>query len=366
MIPLAGSSHGLAGIPPLGGDAPSSLLSAFLEIWKLAQSRHQQPSTDQARRALEESAALILMGIGVSGSPPDPADSAESLGTSGLGQGWQSGAISRTTFRGLVNIMLLDLPADLRRQLGELLVNSAQEVDTAQARHDRIRELAAMEHSKLNAFPNRPLVAINLQAPLRTITEAMEAVVRHWKEEIGIPERRRRDDKLEDYLAVWDLREGWKKDHYDSNKERTLRQIAAELSIPQSTAANRYRSAFYSIIGKEYSLERWARTLGFLKVCDWVDPNDLPRQTLRRLRTTPQRRPVVESVLQPGAPGREPLLNVVGVTSEEVSLVDLLHDIYDLIDQGKSNDMIIEALELSSPSSHELLDNLRSRHKDKL
>jgi hypothetical protein len=93
------------------------------------------------------------------------------------------------------------------------------------------------------------VVGINLNAPQRVITAAVEQLVRQWKDKRGIGERCRRDDKLEEYLAVWDLREGWAGRQYDGSRERTLRQIAGQLGIPLSTAANRYRAAFRLIVG---------------------------------------------------------------------------------------------------------------------
>src|SRR5262245_54783249 len=84
----------------------------YLRFWELAHRRHTDPGTDPQQLALEESAVAILLAIGVSGDPPPPGSSPESLGA-GLGQAWESGAVAPVTFRGLVGMLLADLPADL-------------------------------------------------------------------------------------------------------------------------------------------------------------------------------------------------------------------------------------------------------------
>jgi hypothetical protein len=171
-----------------------------------------------------------------------------------------------------------------------------------------------------------------------------------------------------DYLAAWDLREGWRGDHYDSSQEQTLREIARRFQAPVSTAANRYRSAFRLIVGHDYSPALWARVLGALKVSEWLDPQELPRRTLRRPWRERQPRAVPESVLQaPGAgPGRTGLLDSAGVSEAKIDYVDLVLDVQQLLAEGRSNAEIAAALELTSPSAEELIDHLRQRHQDSL
>src|SRR6202040_1897099 len=113
------------------------------------------------------------------------------------------------------------------------------------------------------------------------------------------PEKRRRDDKLDEFLAVWDLREGWAGDHYDGSQEQTLRQISRHRAIPLSTVENRYRSAFRLIVGRDYSPPLWVRVLGLLKLTEWVDPEALPKLAARRPWRQRQPRPIPETVLQP-------------------------------------------------------------------
>ena len=341
----------------------------YLSNWQLAHRRYVEPSTEPQQRALEEAAVLILLGIGVSGDPPAPGSSPESLGAGGLGQAWESGAVAPVTFRGLVGLLLADLPPELLVQVGRLL----QECGTAagQGPDEKYRfltDLYALRHSVLDAFPGRPVVGVNIDAPQRTITQAMEQFTRRWKEQQGIPERRRRDDKLDDYLVMWDLREGWQGDHYDSGHERTLREIAREARVPFSTAANRYRSAFRLIVGHDYSPALWARVVGSLKVSEWLGPDELPRRALRRPWRDRWRRAVPESALQAPGAGREAagLLNTVGVSDTETAYVELVLDIQDLQAAGRSNAEIAAALELTSPDAEQMIEYLGQRHQDRL
>jgi hypothetical protein len=339
----------------------------YLRFWEFAHRFHQQPSNDPTRRGLEETAALILRGIGVSGDPTSPATSAEGLGAGNLSQAWEGGAVAQTTFRALLGILLLELPPELRGQVGQLFLASQQaEGDPQQQKHDLVSALCRLKHPALDAFPNRPLVGINLHAPQRVITEAVESFVRKWKEETGIPERRRRDDKLDEYLAVWDRREGWVGDHYDVAREQTLREIAKERTLAVSTTANQYRSAFYLIFGQDYTPELWSRVLGCLKICEFVDPQQMPKRTLLRPWRSPQPRLVPESALQPAGmeENRRGILNTVAISQAEIGSLELQLDIQELIALGRSNKEISELLEMTSETASDLIDYLRARRQD--
>jgi hypothetical protein len=341
----------------------------YLRFWPLAHRYHSDPSTDPQQRALEAAAALILHGIGVSSDPPAPGSSLESLGAGSLSQAWKSGAVAPVTFRGLVGMLLAGLPPDLLGEVGRLLQECASAAGPEPGERYRfLTDLCALRHPALDALPGRPMVSVNIGAPQRIITQALEQFTRQWKEQQGISERRRRDDKLNDYLAVWDLREGWLSDHYDASRARTLREIGQELRVPVSTAANRYRSAFRLIVGREYSPALWARVLGFLKVCDWLDPQELPRRTLRRPWRDRQPREVPESVLQAPGAGREApgLLNTAGVSDGEIAHVDLVLDIQHLVAEGWSNAEIVAELELAAPGAEEMIEFLRQRDQDLL
>jgi hypothetical protein len=266
-------------------------------------------------------------------------------------------------------MLLMHLPPDLLAQVGRKMAECGTHAGPEKAdKYAFLGELVSLKHPALDALPTRPVVSVNINAPLRIITEAVEKMVRQWKEQEGITERRRRDDKLDDYLAAWDRREGWVTDHYDCRREQTLREIAQQLYIPLSTAANRYRSAFRQIVGREYTPALWARVVGFIKACEWLGPEGLPRRTLRRPWRDSQPRAVPEAALQaPGeGAGAAGVLNTIGVSPDEIACTQLVLDIQELIAKGRSNAEIAADLELVCPASEQVIEYMRQRHQDQL
>jgi hypothetical protein len=77
---------------------------------------------------------------------------------------------------------------------------------------------------------------------------------------------------------------------------------------------------------------------------------------------------VPESVLQPphtnGGSGR--ILNVAGVSQDEIGYVDFVLDVKDLLAQGKDNAAIRQALELPPSFPDDVIDLLRERHHELL
>jgi hypothetical protein len=342
----------------------------YLRFWQLAQSYHGGPSTDPGQRGLEESAALVLLGaLGVSAPLPPPGASADSLGAGSLSNAWEGGAVAPVPYRGLLGMLLTHLPPEVLVQVGHLLADCGARAGPEKVeRLPFLTELFHLQHPALDALPTRPVVGVNVHAPLRAITEAVETMARQWKEGAGIAERRRREDKLDDYLAAWDLREGWAGDRYDGSREQTLCEIAQRLQVPLSTAANRYRSAFGLIVGRAYTPALWARVIGAIKAYERLGPEGLPRRTLRRPWRSPQPRAVPEAALRaPGeGAGAAGPLNTIGASPNEIAYTDLVLDIQDLIARGRSNADIIAALEMTSSDAADLVEYLRQRRQDQL
>jgi DNA-binding Lrp family transcriptional regulator len=342
----------------------------YLRFWQPALRHYTTPSADPEQRQQEDLAAMLLLAaLGVSSAPPHPGSTAESLGAGNLSQAWEKGAVSPITLRALSAILLTDLAPDGLAQVGLLLVKcGAKAAEEKAEKFPFLQELLSLPYPELDTLPNRPLVGFNLHAPLTTITETVETMVRGWKEQQGIGERRRRDDKLDDYLAVWDRREGWLSHQYDSTKEQTFREIAQELRISPSTTANRYRSAFRLIIGQDYTPPLWARLIGFTKVYEWLDPNELPRRTLHRPWRERQPRAVPEAVLQApeAGTGATGVMNSLSASPAETAYTDLVLDIQALIGLGRSNSEVKAELELRSPLAEEIVEYFRQRHHEQL
>ena len=342
----------------------------YLQLWQLARRRHEQPRhEDPSERVREEVASQILGGIGVSASvvPPDPQLGADALGPKDLGAAWEGGAVAPATFRTLAHMLLAALPAPQRSQLGRLLVESSEfdsgDVGHMLGVHER---LDTMGEPAWDSFPSAPVLSVNLQMPQRAIAEAVEQLVRRWKHDRAISEQRRRDDKLAFYLATWDAREGWSGNGYAS-RERTFREISQATGDPIPTVVSRYRTAFHYLTGHDYTPSLWINVMGPLKLKQLVLGSTELVQ--RRPWRSPNLRPVSESVLLPGRKewDRYEFLEVAGVTASDIALVDLSMDIATLLDLGRTDDQIIEELEISLPQAAAkcLVVELRHRHEDR-
>lgn len=342
----------------------------YLQFWQPAREFHEQPSTDEAIRALQEAALLILVAVNVAKnfSPPDPRSEFAMLGADVIGSAWEGGAVAPAMIRTLAHMLLLVLPKDERAQLGLLLTESAPYETSDQAQMAAFHQrLASLPGDIWKSFPDAPIVSINLQAPQRAIAEAIENLVRRWKQEQGITETRRRDDKLDEYLTVWDLREGWADGAYDGTREKQFHEIAEQLRVPLPTIQSRYKAAFKMLTGHDYQPELWIRLLGPIKLSRLNDPVGNSRLALYRPWRTRNRRPVSESVLFPGrSDGDDPrFLESAGITPSDIGLVELQLDVQDLIKRGQTDDQIRQTLnpnrELPQDFLADVIAELRSR-----
>jgi hypothetical protein len=320
----------------------------YQTFWRQANAYRESPSSDPIELRLQEASSLILTAINVSQSvsPPDPATSADAIGATGLGQAWQGGAVSPANVRSLAVFLLGALPKAERAQFGRLLTESSEfEITDVDHIYPLLLRLMNLPGEVWNSAPNVPYISINLQAPQRAIVEAVETLVRQWKAERSIPETRRRDDKLDEYLVVWDMREGWGDGAYDGSREKRLDEIARELKVPLSTVANRYRSAFEYLTGHGYQPELWIRLFGPLKLSA-LFATSRARLTQHRPWRSRNLRPVAESVLLPGRHEANSVdhLESAGISTTDLDLIELQIDIQTLIERGDSDVQIVAEL----------------------
>lgn len=78
----------------------------YFTWWQTARRHRQSPSSDAAERYIGEAAVLMLLSIGVTGDPPDPALGPDALEIPALAGVWQNGAVAPLTFRGLVGALV--------------------------------------------------------------------------------------------------------------------------------------------------------------------------------------------------------------------------------------------------------------------
>jgi hypothetical protein len=279
----------------------------YQNIWQIAKAYHRNEALGrriagmpaEVEGMFRQMAVIILGAIGVSGEPIDPGTEFTELGAEELLPPWLSGAVHPITLRGIAAILIAALPKETLGYVGLQLVEAGcdDRENEPPRRIGSLMNLASLDKPGLNSYPDEPIVSINPAASGRQISEAVSDLLKHWKKQRGLEEKRDRSDKYPDYLRVWDLREGWTGNAYDLLREKTLRQVAAELGLDLSTVNNQYRSAFELIIGQPYSPSMWFRVFAVNKFTDLTGEGVVGPVTHHRPLVSPTRRPVPESVL---------------------------------------------------------------------
>ena len=228
----------------------------------------------------------------------------------------------------------------------------------------RMLDLQSLQEPGLDSYPDEPFVSINPAASGRQVSDAIAKLLRQWKEQRGLAEERVRSAKYLEYLKVWDLREGWQDGAYDRTKERTLREIAGELGTPVPSVNNHCRSAFELITGHPYSPEIWCQLFGVLKRSRFAGTQS-GRVSQRRPLKSPTVRPVPEAVISPGGDDQTGagLVSSQSDPRADQASAELLHDILELIKIGRSNQEIIDSLELPGVSLDDV-EYLRGRQHE--
>lgn len=216
--------------------------------------------------------------------------------------------------------------------------------------------LPSLDHSALDSFPDAPFVSINPAASERQVIAALNPLMKQWKAERGLSQKRDRSENFEQFLRVWDLREGWNAGRYD-RQASTLQAVAAELDLPLGTITKQYRRAFELITGHRYSPQAWVSFFGVLKLSAFaaVQGDSVSR---RRPLVSPITREVPESRLRgPGNDSPGVTQNVsVSAESDAQPLVD---QIIALIKAGETDDTILERTELGD-RARPAIEELRS------
>lgn len=340
----------------------------YQDWWKTARSHHQnEPVRHPAEPYFRQAAVAILAAIGVSGAPPDPMTEFGELESENLNPAWVSGCVHPITLRGIAAILVAGLPKETLGYVGLKLVEAGCDDKDGDAprKIQALNELCTLHKPGLDAYPDEPIVSINPAASGRKIEDALSQLLRQWKAERELMERRDRSDKYSDYLHVWDLREGWNAGHYDRGREKRLRDVAAELKLGINTIHNHYRAAFELIAGHPYSPELWWRLFGPLKLSKLYGP--MPGPVSRARPTSPKvGRDIPETVVRP-TPTEGHALGLIAGRGDggDHAFRRLLNDIRQLLAAGRSDEEIVEELELSD-AAIDAVAYLRERDEDLL
>jgi hypothetical protein len=169
---------------------------------------------------------------------------------------------------------------------------------------------------------------------------------------------------LDEYLQVWDLREGFDRGVYHTEREKTLRTIAMDTGTPVETVRDRYQAAYRLIFAEVYTPLQWIcwfkHKSGLSKLASWRKPKT-PRASVTE---------VPETILG-GSKGEEALGLVASQTkaSDDTEFREHLSDICELLKKGMySNEEIVARLELrGKPEDMKaIVQYLRTRGADGL
>ena len=213
----------------------------------------------------------ILASIGVTGVPPDPALAFGELGAAADDPAFLTGTLQPQTFRTTALMLLANLPPGERALLGSLMTASAY-ADTGQddpaiatTSEDATRILLKYESAAFDSYPVAPLFSIHVGASQNAFLADAKRQFKIWSAKRGVRAAKVQLAKVEGYLRIWDLREGWTGGGYERGRERRIREIAGELKKPLSTVLTGYKAAFGYIAGHDYQPEIWFQLFALLK-----------------------------------------------------------------------------------------------------
>ena len=323
---------------------------------------HSQTETSPEECLYNKFASVVMQNLGIGIAPPHPGSAAADLGLKDLAKHWSEGAIAPISFSAMVASLIKDLPIETRRLVGEFFIESAVLVEDMSAKnYELIGRLIRSIDPSLHCYPNRAIIGINLFAPQRAIVAAIKSFVKAKKTELDIPEQRRRFEKMEEYLKVWDLREGWVKDHYEIDAELGFASISRNRSDPERTVANNYYSAFEMISGHKYSFEKWVRLSVFSKIMTQKSLSAIRRRIFRDPLTRPK--PSIRTIpASTVSPNFEELVSDANDSKELFLSLETIWDIESLIPLGNTNYEIIQKLGMiDAAAANEFITNIRNR-----
>ena len=251
----------------------------YIRDWRLATLYWKTPPDSPARNDedwphLEAAAARMHQLTGWSDRVyPDPAKGADELDGGFLErQAGGENAITLTARRAIESI-IWTVPPELLREVGRILLGEGiecpQPLVRCEAPDGRDLTRQYLQTQALTRVRSRELDAevpghltVNLEPPLRGISEQVVSIVKAEKGRRGLKEKRPRPELVESYLQVWDFREGWCNGRYDGRQEQPLRIVAQKVHRPLKTVEAQYRQAFGLIVGTDYSPQEWHLKIG--------------------------------------------------------------------------------------------------------
>jgi hypothetical protein len=346
----------------------------YLLFWEEAlRYRREAPGDRSDRTILGHAAVLMLGSIGVTGEPVGPETGFEELIEGHPDPTFLTGSVQPITFRAVVAMLINGLPPAERREVGLLLLSADADEFAVPGDNDNrdlqkrfaLGDLTRLASPALDSCPEIPLFYIHLGASQRSIARDVEDQARRWKARRGLGSRKVHTANLDEYLKVWDLREGWTGGGYDRSRELIFAEVGRRLKLGSiSTVANHFRSAFEMITGHPFTPELWWRLFGPLKCSELLGgPAAKLAAPVRHHHRSRTPRPVPESTISPQTDRAHGVGMVENGSAiyDDMEQVDLLMDMRDLIDRGLTDEEIARRLELEAPG---VVAYFRSRADD--
>lgn len=289
----------------------------------------------------------LLIQIGYSGPTISPATEFKDIGEDELPE-WMSGSIHPISTRGMLSIALATLSPAALKDISRLFEHAAkEESEEGDFRVQAQFELMRVTDESLDQYPDELIVSLAPQSTVKQFQADAKAVLERFQEQRKLHPGRTRADRYEDYLRIWDMREGWCHGQYQSEREMTLSQIASQTGDSIKTIHNRYRSSFELITGHKYTPELWFRVMGPLRFTD-DELQEISIISKRRPRKSSTRQEIPDSRLN--NPEHDDTL-VTSKTQEDNSLelAQMRLDVQSLIAKGWDNDRIARELNPDEP-----------------
>ncbi len=307
-----------------------------------------------------------LSAIGVSGPLPDPKLNFAEIEGDLAKSAWLSGAVHPITMRGLASLLVSALPKDALAQVGYWMVTAGCEDEQGKLpkKSEALQAIKKLDFECLDGYLDEPFVWINSAVSAKQIEADLSSLVKQWKSDAGLTDKRNHSAKHPEYLEVWDLREGWHAGSYPPEKEHLIKDIAKLKQKSVQTIETQYESAFELITGHPFSADNWFTVMAPIKFNRFVRGQGVA--TANR-RLNPQlKRDVPDSVLQPSSSD----LSIIGQAAfteyQGGSEEQLVLKIRRLLLEGKSDTEIHKLLEFDKDKSIDAIKCIRDRINEKL
>lgn len=329
----------------------------YFNWWRHFGSRSESSNQTPEERTLSNCAFALLRQIQVSSADYPPSTEFEVIVRAHPIPDWMTKGIELQTYSNLAEILISCMPSNLLREVGQIMIAASSEIDGA--RVEALADLIRVRDPGIHSYTGEPIVSVSPHLSVRAMDEQLSQFLNECRGD-GVPERRIRVDRFDDYFQVWDKREGWSRSEGEYLRERksSLAEVARTLGISISTAGNRYCSAFQLITGHPYTLGNWVRIFG-LNFWTVEEADAYQRAALRRRAGLPRASgpaPIPESRIAKGPETRR--LTEQLEVSDRISEWEIEDDIRTLLRSGKNRERIADELELSIEVVQSIIDHM--------